>query len=734
MSGTDDAGAPGGEAELTLAPWASRTLTREALGEGEAGLRGALGAGTGSWRLILEADGEIDVLSLVRGAGGMLSDVSRRGRPAGAPPRTDVIDATTSRPDLRVAASASEAELSPGESFDLTATVGNVGDRRAAATTLRYYRSADATITTTDMQEGTDPVAALAAAQSIAGSLSLVAPTAPGTYRYGACVDAVAEETNTANNCSAAVAVAVAVREPPRQPDLEVTASASAAALEPGESFRLRATVRNRGAAGARATTLRYHRSADATIATTDAQVGTDAVEALAASGSSAESIALAAPSTAGTYYYGACVDAVEGESDTTDNCSSPVGVDVSDPPRPPDPPPDLEVGTPTVDDASPVPGGAFTLSATVRNAGDGAAAATTLRYYRSADATIATTDAQVGTDAVEALAASGSSAESIALTAPSTAGRYYYGACVDAVEGESDTTDNCSSPVGVDVSDPPRPPDPPPDLEVGTPTVDDASPVPGGAFTLSATVRNAGDGAAAATTLRYYRSADATIATTDAQVGTDAVEALAASGSSAESIALAAPSTAGTYYYGACVDAVEGESDTTDNCSSPVGVDVSDPPRPPDPPPDLEVGTPTVDDASPVPGGAFTLSATVRNAGDGAAAATTLRYYRSADATITTTDAQVGTDAVDALAASGSSAESIALRRRRRRAGTTTGRARTRWRASRTRRTTARRRSGWTCRTRPGPRTRPRTLRSGRRRWTTRARCRGGRSRCRRR
>ena len=96
VSGTHDTGAPGGAAELALAPWASRTLTREALEEGEAGLRGALGAGTGSWRLRLETDGEIDVLSLVRGAGGMLSDVSRRGRPAGAPPRTDVIDATAS--------------------------------------------------------------------------------------------------------------------------------------------------------------------------------------------------------------------------------------------------------------------------------------------------------------------------------------------------------------------------------------------------------------------------------------------------------------------------------------------------------------------------------------------------------------------------------------------------------------------------------------------------------------
>ena len=99
----------------------------------------------------------------------------------------------------------------------------------------------------------------------------------------------------------------------------------------------------------------------------------------------------------------------------------------------------------------------------------------------------------------------------------------------------------------------------------------------------------------------------------------------------------------------------MEGESDTTDNCSSPVGVDVSEPTAP-----DLEVGTPTVDDASPEPGGSFTLSATVTNAGDGSAAATTLRYHRSADATITTTDAQVGTDAVDALAASGTSAESV--------------------------------------------------------------------------
>ena len=646
VSGTDDAGAPGGQVELTLAPWVARTLTWGMLSEGESGLRGALGAGTGSWRLSLESDGEIDVLSLVRGSGGMLSDVSRRGRPAGAPPRTEVIDATArGRPDLWVTASASEAELSPGEAFDLTATVSNRGGGEAPATMLRYYRSADAAITTSDTQVGTDAVATLAAGGLSHGSASLNAPAMPDTYYYGACVEAVPEETNTANNCSAAVALTV--REPPRRPDLVVTAMLSDALLEPGERFTLGATVGNRGGADAPPTTVRYYRSADATITISDAQVGTDAVDGLAASGTSAESIALTAPATSGTYYYGACVDAVQGESDTTNNCSAAVEVEVSEPTAP-----DLEVGTPTVDDASPETEESFTLSATVTNAGDGAAATTTLRYHRSADATITISDAQVGTDAVDGLAASGTSAESIALTAPATSGTYYYGACVDAVQGESDTTNNCSAAVEVEVSEPTAP-----DLEVGTPTVDDASPETEESFTLSATVTNAGDGAAATTTLRYHRSADATITISDAQVGTDAVDGLAASGTSAESIALTAPATSGTYYYGACVDAVQGESDTTNNCSAAVEVEVSEPTAP-----DLEVGTPTVDDANPETGESFTLSATVTNAGDGAAAATTLRYHRSADATITTSDAQVGTDAVDGLAASGTSAESIAL------------------------------------------------------------------------
>ena len=512
-------------------------------------------------------------------------------------------------------------------------------------------RSTDATITTSDTRVGTDAVARLAASGSSSQSVEVTAPPTPGTYYYGACVDAVIDESDTTNNCSASaeVSVQVTVTEPQGHPDLMVTLpSVSDDRPVTGTTFTLSATVSNAGDGRSAATTRRYYRSTDATITTSDTRVGTDSVGALAASGTSAESISLTAPATAGTYYYGACVDAVIDESNTTNNCSASVTVNVEEPPYP-----DLEVGTPTVDDASPVTGTTFTLSATVSNAGDGRSAATTRRYYRSTDATITTSDTQVGTDSVGALAASGSSAESISLTAPATAGTYYYGACVDAVTDESDTTDNCSASVKVDVEEPTYP-----DLEVGTPTVDDTSPETGAILTLFATVSNTDDGESAATTLRYYRSTDATIATSDTQVGTDSIGALAASGTSAESISLTAPATAGAYYYGACVDAVTGESDTTNNCSASVKVDVEEQQFP-----DLEVGTPTVDDASPETGAAFTLSATVENVGGAAtAAATTLRYYRSTDATIAATDTQVGTDSISGLAAAGTSDQSIDL------------------------------------------------------------------------
>lgn len=114
------------------------------------------------------------------------------------------------------------------------------------------------------------------------------------------------------------------------------------------------------------------------------------------------------------------------------------------------------------------------------------------------------------------------------------------------------------------------------PDLVVSSPSASNGSPSAGGSFTFRATVRNQGNANSAATTLRYYRSSNPTINSSDTQVGTDPVGALGASGSSAESIGLRASSSAGTYYYGACVDSVSSESNTGNNCSSAVRITVN--------------------------------------------------------------------------------------------------------------------------------------------------------------
>ena len=569
------------------------------------------------------------------------------------------------RPDLMVVSpSVSNNSPTVGSQFTLSATVRNTGGGESAATTLRYYQSVDGTITTSDTEVGTDAVAGLVASVSDSQSVELAAPSAPGPYHYGACVDAVAGESDTANNCSPSVQVTV--REPDHPDLMVVSPSVSDNIPAPGVSFTLSATVQNDGNGESAGTTLRYYRSTDGTITTSDTEVGTDAVGGLAPSGSDSQSVELAAPSAPGTYYYGACVDAVAGESDTANNCSPSVQVTVLQTvlqtQQQLQSRPDLEVGTPTVSDDSPAPGASFTLSATVQNDGNGESAATTLRYFRSTDATITTSDTEVGTDAVAGLARSGSDSQSVDVAAPSVPGPYYYGGCVDVVAGESNTADNCSPSVQVTVLQTQQQLQSRPDLEVGTPTVSDSRPAPEASFTLSATVQNDGNGESAATTLRYFRSTDATITTSDTEVGTDTVAGLAPSGSDSQSVELAAPSAPGPYYYGVCVDAVAGESNTADNCSTSVRVTVLQTQQQLQGRPDLEVGTPTVSDDSPAPGASFTLSATVQNDGNGESAATMLRYFRSTDATITTSDTEVGTDAVVGLAASGSDSQSVEL------------------------------------------------------------------------
>ena len=122
----------------------------------------------------------------------------------------------------------------------------------------------------------------------------------------------------------------------------------------------------------------------------------------------------------------------------------------------------------------------------------------------------------------------------------------------------------------------PPRQPTNEPDLIVESPAANPSTPRAGQFFLLNATVRNQGGTQAAASRLRFYRSSDATISRTDVSLQVASLSSLPPSGTINSSISVRAPSTAGTYYYGACVDSVSEESDTGNNCSSAVRVTVS--------------------------------------------------------------------------------------------------------------------------------------------------------------
>ena len=508
---------------------------------------------------------------------------------------------------------------------------------RRAASTLRYYRSADATITTSDTELGTDSISALAAFGTSDQSIDLTAPSTAGTYYYGACVDSVADESSTSNNCSSALTVTVVAEA---SPDLVVSSTyvsgprwLDAGATEPGVAH-----VKNQGSGRSGATTVRFYWSTDDTITSSDTAAGTASLDGLDVGGTHNLSIDVTVPNQAGFYYFGACVDAVSGESDTNNNCKA-AGY------REEVVPSDLTVSV-SKSGANLVVGESFTLRVTVYNSELADAAATTLRYYRSTDDTITTSDIELGTDSVDAITKpSNSSSHSIDLTAPSNAGTYYYGACVDAIATESSTTNNCSRALKVTVDA-----DAAPDLVISWINHSGGTLLVDASFTLNTMVKNQGSATSASTTLRYYRSTDDTITTSDTSLGTDSVGGLAKAGTSRQSIDLTAPSTAGTYYYGVCVDAVTDESVTSNNCSDARAVSVDA-----EPAPDLVItGLSTATDpVSPWP---FSIGTGVKNQGSGSSDATTLRFYRSTDATITTADTEVGTAAVGGLAPSGTS------------------------------------------------------------------------------
>ena len=125
---------------------------------------------------------------------------------------------TTRSPDLTLESMRTDlSRVDAGGSINLSVRVRNLGDATAPSGQLHFYQSRDARIARTgDVSVGSVSVPSLAPSASASRSRRL-SVSGEGVRYYGACMVAVAGESNVNNNCSAGVRVVVDPPAPPPQ-------------------------------------------------------------------------------------------------------------------------------------------------------------------------------------------------------------------------------------------------------------------------------------------------------------------------------------------------------------------------------------------------------------------------------------------------------------------------------------------------------------------------------------
>ncbi len=235
--------------------------------------------------------------------------------------------ATMPIPDLNLSStpSATPSSLFKGASFEFSITVRNTGTGEADSTLLRVYHFAgDSPDPDNDDEVGTNTLSVLAAGATFASSSTIVAPDAAGTYQYYACVDEVAEESDTDNNCSASVQITVTA------PDLVVQSfEATPDVIGSGETLSFSVVVKNSGDGNAASGgTFILYQSTVANFTsgdTLDPGVTLPAINP--GSSSPSQTFTLGAPAV-GTYYYGVCVFHSD-DGDKSNDCSAAAEVQV---------------------------------------------------------------------------------------------------------------------------------------------------------------------------------------------------------------------------------------------------------------------------------------------------------------------------------------------------------------------------------------------------------------------
>ena len=499
----------------------------------------------------------------------------------------NVVNVSSAAVDLTVSAVTAPTSGFNGEPIAVSATVSNLGSASSAASTLNFYLSTDATITTTDLLFGQSSIGALAggASQTVSGSVPLPVNLTPGTYWVGAIADATnaVAETNETNNARAAANTTATSTKPV---DLTVTAATNGSTAKDGASVSMSATVKNVGTVTAPPAVLYWVISTDTTIDTGDTLVTSTTVPSLAPGKSLKVSASAPIPATVdpGSYYIGTIVDPANNIAETNESNNARTGgaITVSY---------SLDLSVSAVSGpAAAGTGELVTLSTTVANAGRAATSGNvTVGFYLSTDANITTNDTRIADATLPPIGGNKSATASIsaALLPSLTAGTYYLGAIVDPDKLVPEKIETNNTLVGNMVAVTYGP-----DLVMSSLSTPVTSVSRGQTMTLNYSVHNQGIGAAgflgslappapngSPFTVTFYLSDNPTVSIRDRQLGSVTINVLDAGATSIGSLEVTVPSNlaVGDYYIGAIVDsgAVVRESDEVNNglTGSPVRV-----------------------------------------------------------------------------------------------------------------------------------------------------------------
>jgi hypothetical protein len=453
-------------------------------------------------------------------------------------------------PDLTVSALTVPAKGAPGGIISVSDTTRNQGTGAAGSSSqTSYFLSRDVFLDGADTPLGGRAVEALAigAASTAAVSLTLPNGVATGTYFIFAKADGLGElvEVNETNNHKAA-AISIG-------PDLLVTSFTAPATAAAGATFIVSDTTANQGSAPVPASLTSFYLSTNVAFDNADTQLQSRSVGALAAGGTSLGSTTVTLPANlaTGTYYLIAQADGNGAIAELNEiNNGRAAAIRVG---------PDLVVSSFTAPLRA-AGGGTIAVTDTTANTGSGPAAASTTAFYLSSNITLEAGDIRLSpARSVPALAAGQVSTVTTTVTLPDVApGPWYVLAAADDGGGVAETQETNNTRLASVLIGP--------DLMFGF-AASPSTAAAGSVIAASWTVRNAGAAAAAASTVRFYLSANVSLDASDVTLNaSQQVPALAPDGSfaSASQITLP-PDRVGTYYLLMIADADRAVAETSE-------------------------------------------------------------------------------------------------------------------------------------------------------------------------